>query len=330
MSRPPAHLHPVEIACDESGSDGENLVNGNTDVFTHASVGLDRTAAEQGLDETFDRVRSPASSALTEYKANVLLRPKHRRALIWLLGPSGPLLGGAHVHVVDKRHFLLATTTALLTDTDEETADLVLAAHHAGPETYGTERWRDFLAAANDLLRARTRPDAPDPVEAFGRSVERLHAVGPADAAGPAARLTERLLPTRERADRIRLHLAQDPGDWPVLDPLFPALLHTIGHWSTGGRRVTVVHDRQNTLTPERIGHVAAATGGALAEVQLVEARQDPRIGLADFLAGTTRKIASDLLQGVEDPELTDLLRPYTDSPAGSPASWRWSGSRPG
>lgn len=28
----------LEVACDESGSDGENLTGGNTDVFAHAGV----------------------------------------------------------------------------------------------------------------------------------------------------------------------------------------------------------------------------------------------------------------------------------------------------
>lgn len=33
---------------------------------------------------------------------------------------------------------------------------------------------------------------------------------------------------------------------------------------------------------------------------------------LADFLAGIARKIASDELNGLDDPALTALLRPYT------------------
>lgn len=37
----------LEIACDESGSEGEKLIGGETDVFAHASVRLDvQTATE--------------------------------------------------------------------------------------------------------------------------------------------------------------------------------------------------------------------------------------------------------------------------------------------
>lgn len=61
---------PVEVACDESGSEGENLSGGETDVFAHASVRLDGEAAEHCIEETRERIRSPA----LEYKSNHLLR----------------------------------------------------------------------------------------------------------------------------------------------------------------------------------------------------------------------------------------------------------------
>ncbi|GAP50841.1 predicted protein, partial [Streptomyces azureus] len=64
----------LEIACDESGSDGENLTGGNTDVFAHASMSLSMATAAAAVREIRDRIRSPAE----EYKANHLLREKHR------------------------------------------------------------------------------------------------------------------------------------------------------------------------------------------------------------------------------------------------------------
>lgn len=41
----------LEVACDESGSDGENLTGGNTDVFAHASVTLPVDRAEERVRE---------------------------------------------------------------------------------------------------------------------------------------------------------------------------------------------------------------------------------------------------------------------------------------
>jgi hypothetical protein len=65
----------VQIACDESGYEGEKLIGGMTDVFAHASVRLDGVSATRCVQELRSRIRSPA----TEYKANHLLRDKHPR-----------------------------------------------------------------------------------------------------------------------------------------------------------------------------------------------------------------------------------------------------------
>ena len=79
----------LEIVCDESGYEGEKLIDTTTDVFAHAGVRLDPAAARDSLAELRRRVRSPA----TQYKANHLQREKHRAVLVWFLGPAGPLAG---------------------------------------------------------------------------------------------------------------------------------------------------------------------------------------------------------------------------------------------
>lgn len=132
----------VEIACDESGYEGEKLIGGVTDVFAHAAVALDQATAAACVAELRQRIRSPA----TEYKANHVLRSKHRPVLLWLLGPSGPLLGRAQVQLMDKAYFLLSQLTEQLIG--EPADDL----YRVGRDIAG---WDDFLEAANDLLRAR-------------------------------------------------------------------------------------------------------------------------------------------------------------------------------
>jgi hypothetical protein len=81
----------VEIACDESGYEGEKLIGATTDVFARASVRLDTGSAARLMQELRNRIRSPA----TEYRATHVLRDKHRPVLTWLLGPSGPLRDNA-------------------------------------------------------------------------------------------------------------------------------------------------------------------------------------------------------------------------------------------
>lgn len=177
-----------EIACDESGYEGDRLVGGVTDVFAHAGVDLTVAAAAACVTELRRRIRSPA----LEYKANHLLRSKHRSTLLWLFGPSGPVLGHAHVHVVDKAGF-------------------------------------------------------------------------------------------------------------PGTDLLVPALREAVRVWGAG---VTIVHDRQNALTPARLAQVGCP-------VRFVASGDDPRVQVADFLAGVATRVASEARAGRADPELAELLAPY-------------------
>src|SRR3954447_17895007 len=91
-----------EIACDESGYEGEKLVDTTTDVFAHASLALDPGSAAAGLAELRARIRSPA----VQYKSGHLLREKNRRVLEWFLGGDGPVLGHGRVFLIDKAWFV--------------------------------------------------------------------------------------------------------------------------------------------------------------------------------------------------------------------------------
>ncbi|MEU3855585.1 hypothetical protein [Streptomyces sp. NPDC029554] len=292
----------LEIACDESGSDGENLTGGNTDVFAHGSVSLSVAAAAAAVREIRDRIRSPAE----EYKANHLLREKHRAVLEWLLAPEGPIHGRARVHLMEKSYFVVERAVGVLLDG----AAGAPALFRAGRPTFGDEGWRAFLEAANRLLRVR---DHGDPVDAFYGTVDALRRAHPGT---EAARFLDRLATSRGRAEAYRAEFLDGPPLIPVLNPLLPAIVRTAALWSGEGRPVRLVHDRQNMLTPDRIAWIEEAarqTGVALAGLRLVVARDDARVQVADFLAGIARKIASDELNGRGDPVLTALLRPYVD-----------------
>lgn len=245
----------MEIACDESGHEGEKLAGGVTDVFAHASVHLPLADAEACVAELRRRIRSPAQ----EYKANHLLREKHRGVLVWFLGPSGPLPGRAAVLLVDKASVLVRALGA---------DDALLAAGRAADPA----DWAAFLVAANTRLR--------------GRDADLTTAVHRLRAGGVPSELLDRITP--------------DPT--PVaLDPLVPAITAAITGWGA----TSVVHDRQTVLTAERLATLRAETG---ATVRLVSARADARVQVADFVAGTARRIASDALAGRGDEELLRLV----------------------
>jgi len=130
-----------EIVCDESGYEGEKLVDTTTAVFAHAAVMVGDDAA----DACIRRLRAMIGSPATQYKAGHLLREKHRAALEWFLGPDGPALGRGSVFLIDKAH-LVATALAALLGVDPATVD----------------RSPYVLAAANDLLRGKDRPGVVD------------------------------------------------------------------------------------------------------------------------------------------------------------------------
>ncbi|WP_416968935.1 hypothetical protein [Streptomyces sp. 4F14] len=285
----------IEIACDESGADGENLVGGNTLFFAHGSVDVSVEFAGSVISEIRERIRSPAE----EYKANHLLREKHRAVLEWLLGA---LRGRAHVELVRKESFLVGRVVEVLGGEGAPSGEGV-------PE----EVWGAFVRAGNRLLRVRAEVDSGVLVEEFFGSLDALRsAVAGTEAGEMLARLSGR----RERAFAYR---ASIPTLIPVLDPLFPTIVDTAAHWSSPGTPVHLVHDRQTLLTPARVEWIrqrAEARGVTLAGLRLVQARSDPRVQLADFLAGIARKIAGDEATGVGDPVLGELLRPYLEAGA--------------
>jgi hypothetical protein len=81
---------------------------------------------------------------------------------------------------------------------------------------------------------------------------------------------------------------------------MLPALAETVLTWSAGQRRVLVVHDEQSALTADRLTRLqrALATGAAalpggvspLAGLVMADSRDDPRIQVADLLAGVARR----------------------------------------
>ncbi|GLW08552.1 hypothetical protein Misp01_36820 [Microtetraspora sp. NBRC 13810] len=297
----------LEIACDESGSEGDRLIGGNTDVFAHAGVRLSGESAAECVLELRRRIRSPA----TEYKAGHLLRAKHRGALEWLLGPDGPLRGNARVHLVDKTFYAVGRVVELAVGEfggpgRDDARALVL--YREGGRVFGRDRWQAFLESFNDVMRGRM-PTGPF-----------FHMVGGLTGGrGPIGEIMESLAGAGPRADAFLARLAHEPGMTPVLNPFVGAVMRAIVHWGAGERPVLLVHDEHDALTARRIALLEETFAGPfpaprLAGVRLVDSRSDPRVQVADFLAGVARKIASDELAGRGDADLTALLRPHVDA----------------
>jgi hypothetical protein len=313
---PPERASLVEIACDESGSEGEKLVGGNTEVFAHASVAIELDAARACVAELRRRIRSPA----VEYKANHLLREKNRAALVWILGPSGPIHRLARVYLVEKAYFLVrAVFDHVAPGNSTETASKI--AHRLcqdSPALVGRADWHAFLEWSNQLMWARNG-DVPRPTTAaYYELLDRMRrsAVG-----HPAAEAVEVVWSGRGLIIAAREERTARPA---TLDPLLPALARAIEVWAESGRTVALVHDEHSTITAGLIIELKRAWP-TLAGVRLVDSLDDPRVQVADFLAGVARRIAEDALTGNGDSELTALLRPYVDPASvwGDSNSWK-------
>jgi len=325
--------HAVEIACDESGWEGTNLAAANSTVIAHASVQLPNDVAA----DVIRALRGLSGQRSYEYKASHLIRAKGHAGLAAFLGPSGPVYGRARVHLTHKSCFVLGRTLDLFIAgavdastvglrPNQRIAHLTVRLCRAGADTFGRDPWRAFLAAANVVLRADRRRLVREPVDAFFDQVDALRALD----AGRVGGILDELLDRRQEAYSARTRLLDDQVLHPVLEPLIPALARTVLYWSRGKHPVAVIHDEQSALTERRmrrLEQVLAApplelirlpAQGRFIQFRQVDSRTNPRVQVADLLAGVARKVAADELLGRSDPDLIALLRPYID-----PAS-RW------
>ena len=266
----------VEIACDESGFSGSNLLDPLSPVLVHASTDL-------SLSEATDVVallRSPPGGA-SEYKAGRLLRADQRPALEWFLAT---LRGRAHVHVIDKTEFVAARVLDLFAEEPSYGAGTSLGRDHSAA-VHALRSHPELLAAFVDLARTkRLRWVDRD-------AIDRFVAAMPADV--PALRGL-----TRARVERVMGRLVDgDPAFPPPLEPLVPALAETLLFWSARARSVAVVHDEQSALTPGRVAGLAAYLAQAvspspapLRSFRQVDSRDDARVQVADLLAGVARR----------------------------------------
>lgn len=313
----------VEIACDESGFSGTNLLDVTTPVFTHASVDLRVDEAA----ELIGTLRAGLPWSLNEFKSGQFLRsPQAREALSRLLAA---LTGRAHVYLVDKEYFLATRIVDLFLAEPSYAAGTRLTEDHrpAALELYrarhaGGREWSVFLAAFIELVRTkRSRRADPGGVERFFQARD---ALAGARLGAEAESVLSGL--SRSRVQAVITRLAHDDRSIPPpLEPMLPALAETVLFWSEGRRQVLVIHDEQSALTADRLRRLQRVlTDGPywpaadahevgthrarlspLAGLVTVDSRDDPRIQVADLLAGVARRTQSIRADGLLQPFLS-------------------------
>jgi len=323
--------HALEIACDESGWEGSSFAAARSDVIAHASVRLDMPTAA----ECIRALRDQSGHHDYEFKASHLLRTNGGSDVAGFLGPSGPVHGRARVHLTHKSCFALGRVLDLFIGgsvdavslglrPDPRLASVARTLCRTGPESFGPEPWQAFLAASNTVLQVRHRPQVHAPVDAFFHQVDVLRSL---DRGTP---ILDELSDVRHEGYAARARLMEVHVLQPVLEPLIPAIARTVLHWSRGLHPVAIVHDEQSALTVRRmrlmeqtlaappLELIRLPARGRFIELRQVDSRTDPRVQVADLLAGVARRIAADELLGRSDPDLATMLAHYVD-----PAS-RW------
>jgi hypothetical protein len=311
----------VEIACDESGFSGTNLLHTATPVITHASVDLSVPEAV----ELIGALRSGLRFSPQEFKSGQFLRDAGaRNALAWFLTA---LRARAHVHLIDKEFFLVTRIVDLFliepsygagTRLSEAERPAALALYRAGRRA--RTEWRAFLAAFVDTVRIKKRRPDDANVDRFFAARDALRRTRLSE---PADAVLAGLDPRHIRAILTRID-DDDRTIPPPLEPLLPALAETVLFWSGGERQILVIHDEQSALTADRLtrlrqaladfvqrspveaDHALPPGASPLAGLVMVDSRDDPRVQIADLLAG----IARTWPKAIDDAPLRPLLSP--------------------
>jgi hypothetical protein len=220
----------IEIACDESGFSGGNLVGGgHSPVFAHASVRIESAPAGELVQHIRREIGARGDG---EYKSPEIVRPRRRPLVLWLLGSSSPIHANAHVHLADTRFFVLARMVDVLLSgqavrgiacpgRNAHTRPLTLALYRSGEQSYGTARWQEFLTLSATLFRTNNRWLPKTPIQMFYAAVE---AMTETSAAADITQVMNLLRSTRPIAEATRSSHVQHPKLTPLMEPLLPAL----------------------------------------------------------------------------------------------------------
>lgn len=321
MSRIP----PLVVGCDESGNDGENLLLGNTRVFTHASVAMPVASAEALMAE----IRERTGSESIEIKSRTILQNRHKSVARWLLSHPD-MRTFSSVLVTHKRYFL---STKLFDSTVEEVAsargfDLyasglalsgVTLLHFLAPKLYG-EAWEEVLNSFQFFLRAREAGGAIVALAKFSEALQGL----PEQKESPLSMVHSMMLEGVTHLGSLS-ELQLGVGIASRLqtgDPLLSAIGSTVGYWyHREDRPIQVLHDETPILTPGQVSLIRQAFETAeliapsirsrrqeFAGLETRDSKDDPRIQVADILAGIAREVFEVANRGRQHPLLQEVM----------------------
>lgn len=302
----------VVIACDESGSEGEAVVDSTHPVFCHGSTDLDQEAAEKVMVGLRRDLRSQAEEIKTEH----LMRPSAVPVRSALFSDGGPLYGHALMYLVDKQYFVVAKVIDLLVEelahsggydlygTDQARV-MAHTLYREGPRAFTSADWDNLLRRFNSVMRSTQRKGAKATVDELFDAIERLRFRSRRKGIDG---IIELLWRTRPFAEEFQAQLASREV-MKTMDPLLAALPETIRIWHAEKQEsISIVHDQQAALDPVTVEETLQYLRDPLPEFQRfygpaaideviqVDSRNDPRVQVADLVAGMGRVLATAAL----------------------------------
>lgn len=324
-------LPVTTVACDESGSEGENLVSAQHPVFVHASTNVSSEVAS-GL---MNCLRAAVGSQALELKSRTALLPQNRPALLDFLEGVGD---AGNIHLVDKSYFVTAKLVSTLIARNPDAwlpgqprqwADYL---DSAGPHAVGESRWSLLLTRFNQLVRAHRRQHATRPTpEGFFDALEDAWRHSRDEY---VTELLHQMWMDREDA----ADLARAPASaLREFDPMWPALVAVARTWTLrlGNVPLEYVADDYGDIDSESRSQILEAarqpmlimgrvhSGVDLRGLRFVDSKSDARVQVADIVGGVGREMARLAMSGVFDDELQirahELLDFNVMSSTGSP-----------
>lgn len=316
-------MSSIEIACDESGSDGENLIDGTTRVFAHGSTDLTLDEA----DDLVRRIRQHTGLATRELKSTSLLKPRFRDFTLEMLAVHGVLNGRAKVTLVDKVYMAVCKVVDLVIEEHayRQGNDLLRSGaaksmarvlFQEGPRAYNAENWDRLLRQFVSFARATQRTGSKTTCDELLETIDAL-----------------RLRARRSRVEKIMEMLWESRSELKSLDPtseanvalrgldpVIPSVMETARAWHEAtGRSVALVHDRQSALTPDARSILQSIANHPHPELPfktpiekfvVVDSHDDSRIQLADIIAGVGALAGRAALIGDLEVDLANVIRP--------------------
>ncbi|UIN31303.1 DUF3800 domain-containing protein [Microbacterium binotii] len=309
------------IACDESGSEGDNLLDALDPVFVLASTNLSLGDAEAFTD----RLRRDMPTQAPEFKSKIALREKHRPAL---LNALDSLADAGNIHLVDKTYFVTAKLVDVLLGGDLVDVGLhgraradYLADNAAA--AIGHQRWDTLLRSFATLLRGHRRTGRARPTPDTFFAALRDARTNCQD--GTTGTMLHRMWARRD----IVSELASAPTSaMREIDPMWPSLVAVAHAWTIrlGDIPLEFVADDYGSIGLDSVDELMSAAarpfpvlglwhpGAELRGVSFVDSRSDARVQVADILAGVGAAISKLAFAGVFDDPLQIHAHPLLDA----------------